>query len=213
MKKVLLTLITIIISLPHFAQGSSQSRNILDKAYANYENSKGIKIEFSFAASENKTVHMQQTGVAMVKGNKFKVETKDIETWYDGKTQWILLKEYNEVNISEPSIEEVASISPTALLGMYKSGYTLSEPINSKVNGKDASAITLTPTNSKSDFKQITVAIDKSNQTIVQVLLTLKNGVDNKIDITSYNTNYNFNDADFVFNKTKHPDVEIIDLR
>lgn len=213
MKKTIITIFAIIFSLSTFAQSSNEAKSILDKAYAIYKNSKGIKIDFSFSAIENNSTYMQQKGVAMVKGNKFKINTNDVETWFDGKTQWILLKEYDEVNISEPTIEEVASISPTALLGMYKNGYTLSTPTTQKVNGKDANVIKLTPLSSTSDFKSITVAIDKANQTIVQVLLTLKNGVDNKIDLTSYNTNYNFNDADFVFNKTKYPKAEIIDLR
>lgn len=213
MKRELITLFAIIISLTTFAQGSSEAKSILDKAYAIYENSKGIKIDFAFAAMENNTVHLQQKGVAMVKGNKFKIEAKDVETWFDGKTQWILLKEYGEVNVSEPTMDEVASISPTALLGMYKNGYTLSQPTNTKVNGKDASVIKLTPSSSRSDFRNISVAIDKTNHTIIQVLLTLKNGVENKIDIISYNTNYNFSDADFVFNRSKYPDVDIIDLR
>lgn len=213
MKRGLITLFAIIISLATFAQGSSEAKSILDKAYSIYENSKGIKIDFEFAAMENNAVHLQQKGVAMVKGNKFKIEAKDVETWFDGKTQWILLKEYGEVNVSEPTMDEVASISPTALLGMYKNGYTLSQPTSTKVNGKDASVIKLTPSSSRSDFRNISVAIDKTNHTIIQVLLTLKNGVENKIDIMSYNTNYNFSDSDFVFNKSKYPNAEVIDLR
>lgn len=213
MKKGIITLLTIFISLASFAQSSSEAKSILDKAYAIYENSKGIKIDFSFSAIENKSVYMQQKGVAMVKGNKFKIEANDVDTWFDGKTQWILLKEFDEVNISEPTMEEVASISPIALLSMYKNGYILSSPTNEKINGKEVNIIKLTPQSRSSEFKSITVAIDKTNQTIVQVLLTLKNGVDNKIDITNYNTNYNFNDVDFVFNRAKYPNAEVIDLR
>ena len=71
----------------------------------------------------------------------------------------------------------------------------------------------MTPSNNQSDFKNISVAIDKSLNTIIEVNLTLKNGVKNQISISNYNTNYNFADSDFTFNRGKYPKAEIIDLR
>ena len=213
MKKLITTLFSLLVIATTFAQNSSEAKAILDKAYANYEQSKGIKIDFSFSAVENKSTYMQQKGTAMVKGNKFKIDTNDVETWSDGKTQWVLLKEFNEVNISEPTMDEIASISPVALLSMYKSGYTLKAPSNKTINGKNVYIIEMTPSNNQSDFKNISVAIDKSLNTIIEVNLTLKNGVKNQISISNYNTNYNFADSDFTFNRGKYPKAEIIDLR
>lgn len=213
MKKAFLSIASILFVFLSFAQNSSEAKAILDKTYANYENSKGVKISFSFSAVENSTVHQQQKGTAMVKGNKFKIEMSGIDTWFDGKTQWVLMKDFNEVNISEPTPEELASISPIALLNIYKTGFTLKAPKSQTIGNKDVAVIDMTPTGTKSDFKDISMAIDKSNFTIVQVLLTLKNGLRNKIDITEYNTNFNFNDSDFLFNRNKYPGVEIIDLR
>lgn len=213
MKKGIITILALIVSLTIFSQNSDKAKDILDKAYSTYEKSSGIKIEFSFVAEEGKTIQMQQKGTAIVKGNKFKIETNDIETWFDGKTQWVLMKEYNEVNISEPSTEEIASISPTALFGMYKNGYTFGSPVSKTINGRMASQILLTPANNQSEFKNIEVAIDNEKNTIIQVKLVLKNGVSNKIDITSYNTNFRFNDSDFILNIKDYKDAEVIDLR
>ncbi len=213
MKKIIITITTLLLALASFSQSSAEAKSILDKAYSNFENSKGIKISFSFTAKEGKTIHHQQDGMAMVKGNKFKIEMSNIHTWFDGKTQWVLMDDYDEVNISEPTPEEVASISPTALLSMYKSGFTLDAPTSQTISGKSAFVINMKPTVSGSEFKDISVAIDKQSYTIRQVILTFKNGLTNNINVTEYNTNFNFNDADFVFNKTKHPGVEIIDLR
>lgn len=213
MRKITIIILSLAVAMAGYAQSNSESKSLLDRAYQVYENSKGIKIDFSFSMIEDGVVQIQQSGVAMVRGNKFKIESEGVDTWFDGKTQWVLMKDFEEVNISEPSMEELASISPTALLGMYKSGYNLDKPISKTVNGKKVSEIKLTPTSSRSEFNNVVVSIDSANNTLVQVWLLLKNGVENKINIKNYNTNYNFADKDFIFNKSNYPNVEIIDLR
>ncbi|MDO5523775.1 MAG: LolA-like putative outer membrane lipoprotein chaperone [Bacteroidia bacterium] len=214
MKKYIFLIAVLISASVAFAQRSAEARGILDKAYGAYENSKGIKMSFNLATTdESGAEYPAQKGVAFIKGNKFKIEMPTLNTWFDGKTQWVLMKDFNEVNISNPSGEEIASISPLALLGMYKSGYTLKQPVTKTVNGKSAFVIDMIPTASRSEFKDISVAIDKKSHTILQVGLTMKNGMKNNIDVLDYNANYNFPDSDFVFDKDKYPKAEIIDLR
>ena len=214
MKKYILTFTALLIVSGAFAQSSANARNILDKAYSTYENSKGIKMVFNVTTTDEKgTAYQAQKGTALVKGNKFKIEMPTIDTWFDGKTQWVLMKDLNEVNISHPSNEEIASISPLALLSMYKTGFTLDTPASGIINGKNAFVINMSPTGSKSDFKKISVGIDKKTNSVLQVDITLKNGMRNKIDINDYNTNYNFTDTEFIFNKDQHKGVEVVDLR
>ena len=214
MKKYILTLAALFTLSVGFAQPDANARNILDKAYSAYENSNGIKMTFNITTTdENGTAYQPQKGTARVKGNKFKIEMPTIDTWFDGKTQWVLMKDLNEVNISHPSNEEIASISPLALLSMYKTGFTLDTPASEIINGKNAFIINMSPTASKSDFKKISVGIDKKTNTVLQVDITLKNGMRNKISINDYNTNYNFPDTEFIFNRDDHKGVEIVDLR
>lgn len=214
MRRNIFILAIILTASATFAQSSSQSKAILDKAYAAYEQSSGIGFNFKIVTTDQQGASYQpQTGKAMVKGNKFNLTMDAMDTWFDGKTQWVLMKDANEVNISNPSNEEIASISPLALLNMYKNGYTLKNAVSKTVNGKSAYVVDMAPTGSKSDFKNISVAIDKKTNTVLQVNITMKNGMKNKIDITNYNANYHFSDTDFVFDKSKHKGVDIIDLR
>ena len=214
MKKYILAIAALLTVSTGFAQPAANARNILDKAYSTYENSNGIKMTFNITTTdENGTAYQPQKGTARVKGNKFKIEMPTIDTWFDGKTQWVLMKDLNEVNISHPSNEEIASISPLALLSMYKTGFTLDTPASGIINGKNAFVINMSPTGSKSDFKKISVGIDKKTNSVLQVDITLKNGMRNKIDINDYNTNYNFTYTEFIFNKDQHKGVEVVDLR
>jgi outer membrane lipoprotein-sorting protein len=96
---------------------------------------------------------------------------------------------------------------------MYKTGFTLNPPVSKTVNGKSALVIEMVPTGNKSDFKKISVAIDARDSSVVQVDITLKDGMRNRIDVNSYNTNFNYSDAEFLFNIDQHKGVEIVDLR
>jgi Outer membrane lipoprotein-sorting protein len=214
MKKNILTIAALLFVFGSFSQNSGDARAILNKAYAAFEASDGIQLFFKNTTLEPEGVEYEsQSGKAFIKGNRFKLEMDAMDIWFDGTTQWVLMKEVNEVSISNPTGEEVAAISPLALLGMYKNGYTLKAPLSGTVNGKSVHLIEMIPTNGSKEFKAVAVAIDKGTNTILQIILTMGNGMKNKIDISNYNANYKFNDTEFTFDKTKHPGVEIVDLR
>lgn len=214
MKRNIFTIAILFFASIAFAQNSAEAKNILDKVYSGYESSDGITLSFKATMQDaGGTAYQPQSGKASIKGNKFKLTTDAMDVWFDGKTQWVLMKDVNEVNISNPTGQEVAAISPLALLGMYKSGFSLKAPATKTVNGKNAYVIDMVPAAANKDFKAVSVAIDKKTNTILQVNTTMNNGVKNKIDITNYNANHKFADSEFVFNKNNHKGVEIVDLR
>ncbi len=234
MKRLLLITATLLITLASFAQkttvqrstaknritqkssaqGSSESEAILDRAYNLFKASDGIKLSFKlYVTDQNGEARRPELGTALIKGDKFKISSSTTDVWFNGKTQWVLIKNANEVNISNPTNEEIATISPLALLGMYKNGYTLKKPISKTINGRSSYVIELIPAKSNKEFVTVQVAIEKRSNTIVQVILKLKNGTTNKIDITNYVANYKFADSEFTFNKDAHKRLEIIDLR
>ena len=59
----------------------------------------------------------------MLKGNRFYLNSGGIQSWFDGTTQWSYLESSEEVNVSNPTPEELQTINPYALLSIYKSGY------------------------------------------------------------------------------------------
>ncbi len=215
MKKNIFTFLFFFLScLLSFAQSSGEARKILDRFYESYEQSRGVTFSFEVTTIDaNGMRYHPQQGEAMMKGDKFKLDLNTAIIWFDGKTQWVLLKDAGEVNISTPSAKELAFISPLALLRLYKSGYTLKKPVSAIVNGQSAYVIEMIPTTSYSDFKQLSVAVDKKTNTILQIKTTLKNNQISIIDIKNYNDNHNFPDSVFVFNKAEYPDVEVVDLR
>lgn len=214
MKRNILTLFFFLTGLISFAQSFDDARAMLDKVYEAYEQSNGVKFSFEVTTIDAKGMsYGSQQGEAMMKGDKFKLDMNTTTIWFDGKTQWVLLKDAGEVNISTPSAKELAFISPLALLRLYKSGYTLKKPVSAIVNGQSAYVIEMIPTTSYSDFKQLSVAVDKKTNRVLQIKTTLKNNQISIIDIKNYSDNHNFPDSVFVFNKAEYPDVEVVDLR
>ena len=211
---IILTLSILLISAASFAQSSPESKAILDKASQLFEQSEGVKLSFTLSPDDaDGGAFEPQEGIAFVKGNKFKLELPFSTTWFDGTTQWVLLNDANEVNISTPTPQELISISPLALLNMYKTNYVLKKPVNSTYNGKQVTEIEMTPINKSQDFKSLSIAIDSKTNNVVLVRVTTSDGSKNKLSISDYTSNNKYTNDLFTFNKHNHPGVEIIDLR
>ena len=214
MRTIIFTLSLLLVVATSFAQSSTESKAILDKASQLFEQSEGVKLSFTLSPDDpNGGTFEPQEGIAFVKGNKFKLDMPYSTIWFDGTTQWVLLNDANEVNISKPAPQELISISPLGLLNIYKTDYVLKKPIQKTFNGKATTEIEMTPTNKSQDFKSLTIALDNKTNSVVMVRFTTRDGNKNKLTISTYNSNNKFTNDLFQFNKNNHPGVEIIDLR
>lgn len=203
------------LTLTVFAQKSSdKAKAILDNASQLFEQSEGVKLSFTVAPdTPSGGMFEPQKGTAYVKGNRFKLDLPYSTTWFDGATQWVLIKDANEVNISNPTPQEIISISPMGLLNMYKTDYLLKEPVKRNYNGKPIIDIELTPTDKFQEFETLTISLDPVSQRVVMVRFVARDGSKNKLTVSDYNSNYKYRDDMFSFDKKKHPGVEVIDLR
>jgi outer membrane lipoprotein-sorting protein len=214
MKPGIPLLAALLLSLPLFSQSNAESKAIMDKTFAGFETSKGIQLSFKTSSQDvDGNTYQPESGTAFIKGNRFKLEMESMNIWFDGTTQWVFIKEANEVNISKPDGQEVAAVSPLALLGMYKNGYILKAPISKTIKDTPVWQIEMIPSAGNRDFKVVAASINKKDHTVMQVILTAANGMKTQIDISGYNANHQFDDALFRFDKTTHPGVEIVDLR
>lgn len=210
--KLRIFIITILVAFTSsaFAQNA---RSILDKAYDAYNKAGGVMVTFRLDSKDSKAQNTYSyDGNAYMKGDKFKIEIPDGITWFDGTTQWIYVKETEEVNVSNPTGEELQAISPSAIFSIYKKGFNLAYKGEKKVGGKTVQEVELTP-QKKSEFTRILVQIDKSNNTFSKITLVDKVGVENTLSIKSYKPDQNIADTMFTFNKKEYPDAEIVDLR
>ncbi len=196
------------------AMYAQNARNILDKAADTYNKAGGVKVSFVLEAKDPgaKVTHSSD-GSASLKGNKFHIETPDIVTWFDGKTQWVYMKDTEEVNITNPSDSELQGISPVYLFNIYKKGFVLTYKGEIRDGGKAKYHIEMTPEKKTEDIKGITVYIDKDTNMFSYVKMTDKSGMENSLRIVKFDKGLSISDNTFVFNKSDYPDAEIVDLR
>lgn len=212
MKTRLFTLITLFTFI--LSASAQDARSILDKASEAYSRAGAVTVTFTLDSKDTKAkTTYSYDGKAFMKGDKFKLEIPDAVTWFDGTTQWVYVKDTEEVNISNPTGEELQGISPSVLFSIYKKGYNLTYKGEKKSGGKTVQEVELAPQKKNADIAKIVVQIDKANNTFHKISLTDKVGMLNSLTINSYQTGGNIPDSTFSFNKKEYPRAEIVDLR
>lgn len=208
-------IVSLFLSLAFILSTQAQdARSILDKANAAFIAAGGINATFTLNTEDvaNKTTYSQD-GTSLLKGNKFKIEVPDGITWFDGKTQWTYGKGSDEVNVSSPTGEELAGISPSILLNIYKSGFKLKNLGEQRDGTKTVYQIEMIPESKKTDFKKMIINIDKTTYLFTSIKIFGKDGFNNQLIIRKMQAGVNLPDNTFVFNKKSYPNAEIVDLR
>ena len=200
MKKLFFTLLTLLLPYCLSAQ-TEKAKVVLDKVISTLTKGSGIQIDFEGTES----------GSIVMKGEKFYLHSGQIQSWYDGKTQWSYVADTEEVNISHPTPEELQGVNPYFILMRYKTDFDYTYNGSHTRNGVKGHAIVLTP---KHSDNREAIWIFVSNASQPMAMKMEKNGQTlSEINVTSYKLNQKLEDGMFRFNKTLYPDAEIIDLR
>lgn len=201
MKRTYLLVLILFLSVSLSAQKDKQAREILDKTTNALQQAGGIRATFGGTGN----------GTLLLKVNQFYLNSGGIQSWFDGKTQWSYLESSEEVNVSNPTPEELQTINPYALLSIYKNGYNYKYAGTKSRNGKQGFEVILTPEN-KQDITSITLFVSQTYQPLY-IKVEQNNKSANEIIVTSYQTNQPLDNATFKFDKKKFPNAEVIDLR
>ncbi len=200
-----------------FISGGLSAQNattILDKAAKAYEAANGMKAEFAMRIrSDKQQVTESFEGEIHIKGDKFCVKTPDMQTWFDGKTQWTYLLRTEEVNVTNPDGAELQLMNPALLLKDHQKGFTAKyQGESTTASGKSAYDVTLIP-RKKGNVTQIDLQIEKLSNLPAAVTVVSKDGMTSAIRIVKIKTGMNQPDSYFVFKPSDFPDAEVIDLR
>ena len=206
MRKYIFSVLIALLSLPVIAQQQqSQAKVILDKTAEAFRKAGGVKADFTVKAVANGLVEGAENGTIQLKGEKFVLKTSDIITWFDGKTQWSYVTKNDEVNVSNPTQEELQQI---------KKGFSYKLGATKTYRGKAVWEVVLTARDKKQELEHITLFVTKDTYEPLCILLQQRGQqTRNEITITSYQTKQNYADQVFTFDKKQYPNAEVIDLR
>ena len=205
---LLFTVWMLFLTIPMVAQ-QPDARDILDRAADAFRREGGVKITFSVRAPEGNT-----NGSIRLKGDKFLLETEGVTTWFDGRTQWSYLASSDEVNVSEPTPEELQSINPYSWLSLYKQDYKLKVAKTGNASDDTAYKVVMNATKRSQDMQCIILYIEKGSFRPLKLSMVQRGRKDVAlVFINSYQTGKNYDDSLFVFDRKAYPTAELVDLR
>ena len=215
MKKYIFSVLIALLSLPVTAQQQQlQAKSILDKTAEAFRKAGGVKADFTVKVITDGLIEGVEHGTIQLKGEKFVLKTTDIVTWFDGKTQWSYVAKNDEVNVSNPTQEELQQINPYTFLYMYQKEFSYKLGTMDTFHGKALWVVVLTAKDKAQDLERITLYVTKEGYEPLYILLQQRaHPTRNAITVTSYQTGQKYADTLFTFDRKQYPSAEIIDLR
>lgn len=209
MKKRILTIILTVVCFA--AMADERSKTILDKVNRNFESYKTFRVVFSMPYDSKESIE----GRFIVEGDKFFLDLHDTEVFYDGKLRYTYSKTDNTVMIESPEDYGMSVLSnPAKMFSLYDKDFNTEYKGASSVKGKTAENIRLSPKTENEYVYSILLSLDASTLRPVSIAYEIPNVTGSlTIDILSFESNITVSDKDFTFDKSKHPDVEVIDFR
>ncbi|HRP54424.1 outer membrane lipoprotein carrier protein LolA [Agriterribacter sp.] len=223
MKGILtITALLAMFSLTGVAQNSVKTlgtndpdaKRVLDGVTAKFKTYNTVKADFVLQI-ENAAGKIQGTkkGTAYMKGNQYKVELTDQEIFCNAQKIWTYDKGANEVQVSKFDPDGSSFTPQKIFTNFYEKDFLYKLNGEKKEGKKTLQEIELTPTDKNKAFFKILVCVDKATKNIVSTRLFEKNGNRYVYKVSSFIPNPKIDNSFFVFNATKHPDVEVIDLQ
>ena len=198
MKKALLF---IILTLSYTFLAAQTARDVLDKTAALCANG-AVQVEFSAKSKEGSS-----SGTLVAQGNRFTLKSSEASIWFDGKTEWSLITGSGEVNVINPTAQEIAAMNPLNFIHLYKKGYRM--VIKDAGNSHE---IHLNATSGKKNIQEMYLYIDK--KTSKPKVVKFRTGRKwTSMIVRSFKRIGALKPSAFTFNPKDFPGTTVIDMR
>ncbi len=224
MRGILLAVVAVFAVNMGWTQ-DTKAKEILDKVSEKTRAYKSINADFSFS-TENQEMDINEgnDGSIKIKGKKYNLKMKGLkggeqqsevilEVFSDGVILWNYMKDGNQVTVSKVDDESNELMDPSSIFTIYERGFKSEFIAEKKMDDKTVYHINLYPDSDEFDVSKIEIFIDKAAYMIHAATLFAADGNLYKILVNKLETDKDFSDSEFVFDASKHPDVEVIDFR
>lgn len=205
---IILSIFLTILAIPSAKSQTNKCETIIGKT-AREMSKGGVDITFSSITTSGNRMIQEMAGKITVKGEKFLLQSSIMDMGYDGKTAWSYIKGADEVNLTEPTEEELITINPYILLNNYKKLYKAE--YKGKKEGYEI--ISFVPVSTNADIKCATVSIDAGRSCPALIEIVNRDASKTVININKYESGIKTDDSIFEFSPKNYPNAEIADLR
>lgn len=150
MKKLLLIILTALA-----ATVAAMAESIIDRATKAVKSAPSLTATFRINGSDGRLV---------MSGACFRLEVPQMQTAFDGTTQFTLNEADSELTLTTPTLEEIAAINPLAFIGNLRSSFTASTLSDGRIR--------FVPAADGTDLEEIVTAFD--SKTAMPVIVTMK---------------------------------------
>ena len=205
MKKIFLIFLA-TFSVTIYAQDAAKAKILLDKVSAKVKSFKNIQLDFKYSLQNLKeNVNQESKGNVILSGNMYVLNFMGVTKICDAKKLYTIVKEDEEITVSNVLGTEESNDSPTKMLSFFNKGFKYSWDILQNVSGKKIQYVKLLPINSKDERKQILVGIDIATNQIYNTISNAKNGTKITLTVNSFKTNQVLPKNQFTFIASKYP--------
>lgn len=194
-------------------QNDPAAKTILDRVSTKYLSYGSLDVTFSLGiVSKADGLNESMNGNVWLKGQKYRVNTDDVEIVCDNVKRWMILKANKQVQVDfyEPDANNIES--PSQLFTIYKNNYYYVMDGTEALDGKQLTRIKLIPINAKeSPYTSVFLLID-SEDVIRKARIVGKDGVEYNWQIIKFTPNAKIEDSKFVFTPAQYPGYHIEDL-
>jgi len=207
MKKLVIAITIVLISVNSFGQKSQEARSLLDQVSAKAKSYKSVYIEFNHKL-DNKAadVHQETMGNVTLKGDLYHLNYMGTEQIYDEKKTYLIIHEDEEVIIQKPSKNNEETITHSKMFSFYKTGFTFAMDALKTIKGVKIQFVKLVPIDSNSEIASVMVGIDAKSNHIYNIIETGKNNTVTTLEIRSFKTNQPVSEKLFIFDVLKYRD-------
>lgn len=203
MKKYIYILFLFFAFLPATIHGEDSS-GTLSKMVAKIKDAKSLEIDYTLSSDGQ-----SMKGHLTLAGDRFILSSNQLNSWYDGKTQWTYSTYMGEVNVTEPTAEELAQVNPFSILSSLSRDYKATTLPSSK----GFAEIMLKSIRKESEIVSAKFTVNTSTYFPTSITLRFSDGRDVAITINSIRAGGARGLNDFRFSPANHPGLRVIDLR
>lgn len=187
--------------------GAESAASILQRCAAKLTQAPSVSAEFSIRNSDGEDI----SGKVVMARECFRLSSPVLNIWFDGHTQWAALSATREVNVTEPTGEELLASNPFAIITSYASRYNAR--LLPAQQASSLRRIELTPNATGGDIRKAVITIDTTTYWPVKAVITMASGSSLETIIKNCSTGVKLAAATFVYKKDDLPGYELVDLR
>lgn len=210
--RILLLMTFIVLSSPFQAQ-EKKAKDLLDQVSAKVKSYSSINIDFKYSLSNTKeNINQESKGNVILKGNQYVLNFMGVTKIFDGKKNYTIVPEDEEITISKVDENDDSAVTPSKMLTFFTKGYKYTLDKTTTIKGRKIQFVKLVPISSKDQRKEILLGIDSQSKNIYTIIEVGKKGTKTTLTVNSFKTNLPLSKNQFTFVKSKYPNYYINSL-